>query len=277
MWPYPGDPGSVPPGSTATEWPISIHRPGDSRHAGPSVRRGPLPPPPHPFESSISFPDLPRVTDPHGHILSKMPRWWEGGITSSVLSANTARSPLHLPWGGGGTPACWSWRAGEACFTRTPREHLAAVVLAPAEQAPRLHSRSRTTPSGPCPAAAQALEALRRGRPPPHQSHSHCTPPEASSPPRVLPRRPLERGPCCSLRAEHTRPAPHTLHSSSPEAPGRAPSGRFSASGWWPRELTSPAAWGSAVVAFVPERGLARRSGASALAEISGLSGPTNP
>lgn len=62
------------------------------------------PPPPLPFESSISFPDLPQVTDPNGHVLSKMPGWQEGRITSSVLSPNTkekeALCPLHLPRGG---------------------------------------------------------------------------------------------------------------------------------------------------------------------------------
>lgn len=52
--------------------------------------------PHHPFESSISSPDLPRVTDRNGRVLSKMPAL-EGRITRSVLSPNKQEKEALCP------------------------------------------------------------------------------------------------------------------------------------------------------------------------------------
>lgn len=262
MWPYPGDPGSVPPGSTATEWPISIHRPGDSRHAGPSVRRGPLPPPPHPFESSISFPDLPRVTDPHGHILSKMPRWWEGGITSSVLSANTARSPLHLPWGGGvllhagaggrgrlaspeprgstSRPSCWpllSRRQGSTQGQGPPPQD-------PAQLLPR--------PSRPC-----------GGADPPHTSLTATAP---------LPKQALRPGSCPAGLSSAAHAAPSVQNTLAlPPTPSTVPPQRHPAG---PRVDASLPLAGGHVSSHPPQHGARLLSPLSLSAAWPGALGP---
>lgn len=131
--PHAAHPGSVPPVSTAHGGACLHPSPRGLSAAGASVHRPP-PSPPHPFESSISFPDLPRVTDPHGRVLSKMPRWWEGRITRSVLSANTrgrGPRPLHLPWGGGAAARLAECGEGGPRFAQTPREHLSVMVPTP--------------------------------------------------------------------------------------------------------------------------------------------------
>lgn len=131
-----------------TEGPVSTRRPGGSRQPGPPST-APLPLPSHPFESSISFPELPRVTDPHGRVLSKMPRWGEGRITRSVLSANTRGKEAPAPAsavGRGRSSSPGGMQGGGHRFAQTPREHLTEVVPAPL-------SRHQDGQVGACPMA----------------------------------------------------------------------------------------------------------------------------
>lgn len=84
------------------EWLVSVRHPGAVRHAGPpvlSVHGLRSPSSNHRFESSISSPDLPGVTDRNGRVLRRMPG--AGGPDNKFcLVSKQARegSPCPLRW-----------------------------------------------------------------------------------------------------------------------------------------------------------------------------------
>lgn len=124
-------PGSVPPVSTA-RGAARLH-PSPQEVLGkprPLSSGAPLPLPPHPFESSISFPDLPRVTDRNGRISARCPRGGRAG-SQALFCLQTRRrrrppAPCICHGEEAAAAASGGFRGGPP-FPRTLSEHLSAL------------------------------------------------------------------------------------------------------------------------------------------------------